>query len=47
MWKKGMIVIEEDILDVLINLKDSKGAPLLLIEEIEPQIIVRMPPQSI
>ncbi|CAI9770739.1 unnamed protein product [Fraxinus pennsylvanica] len=45
MWKKGMIVIEEDILDVLINLKDSKGAPLLTIEEIKAQIIVRMPPQ--
>ncbi|XP_022853598.1 isoleucine N-monooxygenase 2-like [Olea europaea var. sylvestris] len=38
-WKKGRRANEEDILDVLINLKDSKGAPLLTIEEIKAQII--------
>ncbi|XP_022874059.1 isoleucine N-monooxygenase 2-like [Olea europaea var. sylvestris] len=37
-WKKGLRENEEDILDVLINLKDSKGAPLLMIEEIKAQI---------
>ncbi|KAL2488510.1 Cytochrome [Forsythia ovata] len=31
--------MEEDILDVLINLKDSKGAPLLTIEEIKALIV--------
>ncbi|KAL2488494.1 Cytochrome [Forsythia ovata] len=39
MWEKGMIVMEEDILDVLINLKDSEGALLLTIEEIKALIV--------
>ncbi|KAL2470891.1 Cytochrome [Abeliophyllum distichum] len=39
MWEKGMIAMEEDILDVLINLKDSEGAPLLTIEEIKALIV--------
>ncbi|XP_022875652.1 isoleucine N-monooxygenase 2-like [Olea europaea var. sylvestris] len=38
-WEKGMRANEDDILDVLISLKDSKGAPLLTIEEIKAQII--------
>ncbi|KAL2488513.1 Tryptophan N-monooxygenase 1 [Forsythia ovata] len=39
MWEKGVKAMEEDILDVLINLKDSEGAPLLTIEEIKALII--------
>ncbi|KAL0393116.1 UNVERIFIED_CONTAM: Valine N-monooxygenase 1 [Sesamum radiatum] len=39
MWKQGIKKTEEDLLDVLINLKDSKNNPLLSIEEIKAQII--------
>ncbi|KAL2470897.1 Tryptophan N-monooxygenase 1 [Abeliophyllum distichum] len=39
MWEKGVKAMEEDILDVLINLKDSEGAPLLTIEEIKALLI--------
>ncbi|KAL0286077.1 UNVERIFIED_CONTAM: Valine N-monooxygenase 1 [Sesamum angustifolium] len=39
MWKQGIKKMEEDLLDVLINLKDSKNNPLLSIEEIKVQII--------
>ncbi|KAK4420911.1 Tryptophan N-monooxygenase [Sesamum alatum] len=39
MWRQGMRKTEEDILDVLINLKDSKNNWLLSIEEIKAQII--------
>ncbi|KAL3829020.1 hypothetical protein ACJIZ3_017822 [Penstemon smallii] len=39
MWSNGMKEKEEDILDVLINLKDSENKPFLTIEEIKAQII--------
>ncbi|KAL0393105.1 UNVERIFIED_CONTAM: Isoleucine N-monooxygenase 1 [Sesamum radiatum] len=39
MWKQGIKKTEEDILDVMINLKDSENNPLLSIEEIKAQII--------
>ncbi|CAA2964107.1 isoleucine N-monooxygenase 2-like [Olea europaea subsp. europaea] len=39
MWKSGSKANEEDILDVMINLKDSDGSPLLTTEEIKAQII--------
>lgn len=38
MWKSGVKTEEEDLLDVLIRLKDSNGRPLLTIEEIRAQI---------
>ncbi|GFQ08246.1 valine n-monooxygenase 1 [Phtheirospermum japonicum] len=39
MWRKGIKKeTEEDILDVLINLKDSKNNPMLSIQEIQAQI---------
>ncbi|KAI3459366.1 hypothetical protein Pfo_016029 [Paulownia fortunei] len=38
MWQQGIRKKEDDILDVLINLKDSKNSPLLSIEEIKAQI---------
>ncbi|KAK6146075.1 hypothetical protein DH2020_019944 [Rehmannia glutinosa] len=37
-WQRGIRKTEEDILDVLINLKDSKNNPLLSIQEIKAQI---------
>lgn len=40
MWKNGVGEREDDILDVLINLKDSENNPLLSVEEIKAQIIV-------
>ncbi|KAG8373053.1 hypothetical protein BUALT_Bualt12G0130800 [Buddleja alternifolia] len=39
MWRKGERKVEEDILDVLINLKDSNFNPLLTIQEIRAQIV--------
>ncbi|KAG8373050.1 hypothetical protein BUALT_Bualt12G0130500 [Buddleja alternifolia] len=39
MWTKGVRKVKEDILDVLINLKDSKNNPLLTIQEIKAQIV--------
>ncbi|KAL3641992.1 hypothetical protein CASFOL_012807 [Castilleja foliolosa] len=39
MWQERVKESEEDILDVLINLKDSKNNPLLTTEEIKAQII--------
>ncbi|PIN03868.1 Cytochrome P450 CYP2 subfamily [Handroanthus impetiginosus] len=38
MWEQGIRKREEDILDVLINLKDTKNYPLLSIQEIKAQI---------
>ncbi|KAL6503450.1 hypothetical protein OROGR_025373 [Orobanche gracilis] len=38
MWEKGIKEREEDILDILINLKDSENNPMLSIEEIKAQI---------
>ncbi|KAK6146082.1 hypothetical protein DH2020_019951 [Rehmannia glutinosa] len=38
MWQQGIRKTEEDILDVLINLKDTRNNPLLSIEEIKAQI---------
>ncbi|XP_051152738.1 valine N-monooxygenase 1-like [Andrographis paniculata] len=38
MWKKGIASSEEDIIDVLINLKDSENNPLLTIQEIKAHI---------
>lgn len=40
MWQHGMREKEDDILDVLINLKDSDNKPLLSIQEIKAQITV-------
>ncbi|XP_051152732.1 isoleucine N-monooxygenase 1-like isoform X2 [Andrographis paniculata] len=37
-WKKGIEIGEEDILGVLINLKDSQNNPLLTIQEIKAHI---------
>ncbi|KAL0406406.1 UNVERIFIED_CONTAM: Valine N-monooxygenase 1 [Sesamum latifolium] len=38
MWQHGILTTEEDILDVLINLKDSKKNHLLSVQEIKAQI---------
>ncbi|XP_051152737.1 phenylalanine N-monooxygenase CYP79D16-like [Andrographis paniculata] len=38
MWKKGIASNEEDIIDVMINLKDSENNPLLTIQEIKANI---------
>ncbi|EYU45627.1 hypothetical protein ABFS82_14G015300 [Erythranthe guttata] len=38
MWRKGIKKTEDDILDVFINLKDSKHNPLLSVQEIRAQI---------
>ncbi|XP_027182757.1 isoleucine N-monooxygenase 2-like isoform X2 [Coffea eugenioides] len=38
MWESGLKNEEEDLLDVLIRLKDSNGRPLLTTEEIRAQI---------
>lgn len=40
MWQNGMRHGEEDILDVLINLKDSQNNPMLSIQEIKSQVLV-------
>lgn len=39
-WQNGMREKEDDILDILINLKDSENKPLLSIQEIQAQITV-------
>ena len=41
-WMNGKKKDLDDILDVFITLKDSKGEPLLSVEEIKAQIIVRI-----
>lgn len=41
-WKKGFKTEEEDLLDVLIMLKDENGNAMLTSEEIKAQIIVRI-----
>ncbi|PIN03869.1 Cytochrome P450 CYP2 subfamily [Handroanthus impetiginosus] len=38
MWKQGIRKTEEDILDVVINIKESKNNPLLSIQELNAQI---------
>ncbi|XP_011071674.1 isoleucine N-monooxygenase 1-like [Sesamum indicum] len=38
MWQQGIRKTEEDVLDVLINLKDANNTPLLSIEEIKAEI---------
>nr|AZT89153.1 cytochrome P450 CYP79D73 [Plumeria rubra] len=38
MWKKGSKIEQEDLLDVLITLKDDNGSALLTTEEIKAQI---------
>ncbi|CAK8566104.1 unnamed protein product [Lathyrus sativus] len=40
-WKGGSKNVEEDLLDVLMSLKDVKNNPLLTMKEIKAQIIVR------
>lgn len=42
MWRNGGICTKEDILDVLISLKDSKNEPLLSIQEIKAQVNVSL-----
>ena len=39
-WKNGKRTREEDLLDVLISLKDADNNPLLTVEEIKSQIVV-------
>ncbi|CAN4087451.1 unnamed protein product [Withania somnifera] len=39
LWKDGKKNVEEDILDVLIKLKDTNGEPLLSVKEIKAQIV--------
>ncbi|KAH6788089.1 hypothetical protein C2S52_007641 [Perilla frutescens var. hirtella] len=38
MWQAGARDTNEDILDVLINLKDSENNPLLAVQEIQAQV---------
>lgn len=40
-WNDGSKKVEEDLLDVLINLKDENNNPLLTMKEIKAQVIVR------
>lgn len=40
MWQQGIKREEEDILDILINLKNSENKPLLSVQEIKVQILV-------
>jgi hypothetical protein len=40
-WNDGLKNVEEDLLDVLISLKDINNNPLLTTKEIKAQIIVR------
>ena len=44
MWKNGLKKEEEDLLDVLIMLRDGTGRPLLTTEEIKAQIMVKTNP---
>ncbi|XP_060215488.1 isoleucine N-monooxygenase 1-like [Lycium barbarum] len=41
-WKDGNKFVEEDILDVLIMLKDTNGNPLLYVKEIKAQVLELM-----
>ena len=41
-WKKGFKIEQEDLLDVLITLKDENGEALLTKEEIKAQVVVRI-----
>jgi cytochrome P450 len=40
-WNDGLKNVEEDLLDVLISLKDVNNNPLLTTKEIKAQVIVR------
>ncbi|XP_031103155.1 phenylalanine N-monooxygenase-like [Ipomoea triloba] len=42
MWKDGIKTVEEDILDVLLMLKDNAGKPLLSDTEIKTQVLEMM-----
>nr|GMD84200.1 isoleucine N-monooxygenase 1-like [Ipomoea batatas] len=42
MWKDGIKTVEEDILDVLVMLKDNAGKPLLSDREIKTQVLEMM-----
>nr|GMD87589.1 isoleucine N-monooxygenase 1-like [Ipomoea batatas] len=42
MWKDGIKTVEEDILDVLVMLKDNAGKPLLSDTEIKTQVLEMM-----
>lgn len=44
MWKNGLKKEEEDLLDVLIRLRDGTGRPLLTTEEIKAQVMVKTNP---
>ncbi|XP_049356326.1 isoleucine N-monooxygenase 1-like [Solanum verrucosum] len=41
-WKDGNKILEEDILDVLIMLKDDNGNPLMNVKEIKAQVLELM-----
>ncbi|XP_059310402.1 isoleucine N-monooxygenase 1-like [Lycium ferocissimum] len=41
-WKDGNKTVEEDILDVLITLKDTNGNPLMNVKEIKAQVLELM-----
>ena len=41
-WRNGEKKEVEDILDVFITISDTKGKPLLSVEEIKAQLIVRI-----
>jgi cytochrome P450 len=41
-WNDGSKNVEEDLLDVLITLKDVNNNPLLTMNEIKAQVIVRL-----
>lgn len=42
-WNDGSKTVEEDLLDVLISLKDVNNNPLLTLKEIKAQVTVRPP----
>ncbi|XP_019186442.1 PREDICTED: isoleucine N-monooxygenase 1-like [Ipomoea nil] len=42
MWKDGIKTVEQDILDVLLTLKDNAGTPLLSDTEIKTQVLEMM-----
>ncbi|GER25100.1 cytochrome P450 [Striga asiatica] len=42
MWREGIKKTEEDILDVLINLKDSENNPILSVQEIKPKLLTQI-----
>ena len=39
-WKNDNKILEEDILDILIMLKDINGNPLVNVKEIKAQVLV-------